>query len=301
MNILMVSPHFNLPGDAVPIGGVQKHIVRVTRELEAMGHRVVWQYKRLLDADLLTWADYIVAHDFVSFIEGAGKPQLLIFHGYEGQCPPHPFIVQTRQEISAKAGAIIQVGEFIGHHYGTPADATIYGAVEEPPLLGDFIPETALFLGSLAPYTFPEMAFDLAMRMRWKLSVCGDGGLRERLAYVFPEAVYHGFVVDPSKHIASAEYVLVGGFLSSLEAMIQRRLPIALYGNNIRRDYYELFPGMVILAGAISEMLARLNSMADDERAAIIEHNYHYAKAQTWRRVADLYLQLFEKARLHVH
>lgn len=51
----------------------------------------------------------------------------------------------------------------------------------------------------------------------------------------------HGFV-DPKKYLKNAKFTFVGGYLSLLEAFSYKSLAVAAYENELRKDYYEMSP-----------------------------------------------------------
>jgi len=180
----MLTGHF-----APRLGGVEKHVLRVSQELAHLGHAVTvltrqWEpewpqqeevqgvrvrraagglAKALLDRqlDLLQQADLIHCHDLYSYLRfyapawPAARPPLFVtFHGYEGY-PVSRTARWLRRRLAARAAGVICMGEFICRWYGHACDDISYGAVdapaERPPPPAPDAP--ALYVGRLAPDT----------------------------------------------------------------------------------------------------------------------------------------------------
>jgi len=300
MKLLMSSCYFPLPFDDVSTGGVQRHISELSRALHNLGHQVMWAYKlepmttgRILDAKI-AWADWIIAHDWYAFLHDVAKPQIIVFHGWEGIFPPKPEIVQERQRIAGLADGVIHIGTFLEKYYGTHADLTLWGGTNiptgpEPPATG-----RALWMGRLEPDTCPEMAITACRMLGVPLTVCGDGTLRAELEIQNPDVEFLGIVANPLPYMRRSEYVFCTGYLSLLDAMACRKIPIVFWKCDLRRGRVMGMPAFIIGSGHPAGVVSRIYSLGESEKRRHIEKNYQFAESQTWENVARKYLQLME-------
>jgi len=291
MKILMISPHFELPEDPIPVGGVQRHVAGVSRELRARGHTVTWIYPndvvtrtgQVVQTEVgLDWADAVVMHDFCSWQETV-KPNIQIFHGWEGQFPPSQAVVDLRRGIAKMAGATIAVGSFIPKWYGHTVDEVVWGATDLPTSDEPRIefPGRAMWVGRLEPDTGFAEAVQSAVRIGLEVHVYGDGSLRvpiERWRDNTPGArvVLYGFVPGACTQFRTAGLALPSGYLTYLEALVRRRPCAVVATNPLKQDYWMGHPFPP--------------DPHRDWSAA-----WDWARKQTWAKLADTYERLLGK------
>jgi len=351
LNILMATGYF-----APRVGGVEKHVLRISEELVRRGHAVTvltrrweaaWPQEEDLrgirvhrvaggmasamrdrQVELLRRADVIHCHDLYAYLRfvvpawpGLRSPLFVTFHGYERY--PVPRAARwLRRRLAARAAGTICMGDFIRRWYGHGCDLVSYGGVDAPPVRAPdaaadapaepalSLPKggapPALYVGRLAPDT-GIMAYMKALGLLRRhghdvaLSICGDGPLRDAVTVSARAAgiqvQLHGWTPDVAPFLERSRFAFVSGYLSILEAMAHRRLACALYDNPLKRDYLESFPAaphMVIaadpegLAAALARHLDQPAMTAPEVEAAAA-----YARAQTWERLASLYLDLY--------
>ncbi|MBI5358324.1 hypothetical protein HZB69_01695 [Candidatus Amesbacteria bacterium] len=209
------------------IGGVEKHVHMITREL-AKKHEIkyltekevgtdkweiwrnIWKYKRLFD-----WADVVHIHDVFFWIW-----TFVTFHGWEGVYPVPWKNIVVRKISEWMADGNICVGEFIRKYYYTKADFIIYGAAEKQ-ITRRFSKKDAIFVGKDGKDL--EFYKKLAHKMKVKLDV---------------------FTSDPnaSKYFYKYKYAFVNGYLAILEAMSQNTQVYAYYDNPLKYDYLNMTP-----------------------------------------------------------
>jgi len=181
MKLLMVTPYF-FPR----VGGVEKHVLRVSEELAARGHRVdvltllhdtslareerigglsVWRLprKEIWRAYRLRWrlageADLVHCHDPYALLRflldyrltHPRKPFFITSHGYEGYPIPREARRARRLAWRLTRGRVC-MGAFIQPWYGTRCDLVCYGGVDSPAKEGltPLPPPRALFVGRL--------------------------------------------------------------------------------------------------------------------------------------------------------
>jgi len=171
------------------LGGVEKHVLRVSEELVRMGHSVTvltrrWErewpeeanlrgirVRRLAggisralrdrQVDLFREAHVVHCHDLYPYLRfaapawpAAQAPLFVTFHGYEGY--PVPRTARwLRRRLAARAAGIICMGEFICRWYGHSCDFVSYGGVDAPAAraVNPDPDAPALYVGRLAPDT----------------------------------------------------------------------------------------------------------------------------------------------------
>ncbi len=183
MKILMLAPLF-----PPHIGGVEKHVKRLSEELIKKGHEVTvvtkkhdqclpdfeelskikvyrfpkmrlpkvwfWIYKH---RNLIKETDIIQCHDFSTFIYWylpfrflcPFKPIFITFHGYEGIVPIPRKVLLLRKITEYLTNGNICVGDYIPKWYGTKATFISYGGVDVPPTVSNMDCNGAIFIGRL--------------------------------------------------------------------------------------------------------------------------------------------------------
>jgi glycosyltransferase involved in cell wall biosynthesis len=337
VNVLMITPHF-----APRLGGVEKHVLRVSEELTRLGHAVtvltrLWKPGWPRDEDLigihvrrvpggmakavcdrqlevLNRAQVIHCHDLYSYLRfiapawpGPRPPLFVTFHGYEGY--PLPRTARwLRRRLAARAAATICMGEFIPRWYGHRCDLVSYGGVDAPPArVPDPPPQApALYVGRLAPDTGIMRYLETLRRLRERghdlpLVICGDGPLRDTVLSAARRAgvsiAVQGWTREVGPFLEGCRIAFVSGYLTILEAMAYRRLACALYDNPLKRDYFELFPASshMVTADEPDRLAAAIARHLEQPEAsgAGLDAAEAFARAQTWARVAALYLDLY--------
>ncbi len=192
------------------IGGVEKHVTRVSEVLARRGHEVsiitikhdkslsdfeelnkmkvyrfprmrlpkvwLWIYKH---RDLIKNADVVHCHDFATFIYWylpfrflyPLKPVFVTFHGYEGIIPIPRKILSKRKITELLTKGNICIGDYIPKWYGTKANFISYGGVDMPASLRNTNPEGAVFIGRLEKDTGIMMYMDALRILKEKQGI----------------------------------------------------------------------------------------------------------------------------------
>jgi len=168
MKILMFAPLFH-----PHIGGVEKHVKRLSEELIKKRHKItvitikhdqslpdfeelgkikVFRFQKMRLPKVWLWiyshryliknANIIHCHDYTTFIYWylpfrflyPLKPVFITFHGYEGIIPIPREILFKRKITEFLTKGNICIGDYIPKWYGTKADFISYGGVNMPPL-----------------------------------------------------------------------------------------------------------------------------------------------------------------------
>ena len=259
MKILFLS-HYKWPH----IGGVEKHIDRVAKELERKEHNVkiisekdikyphikflgllyiwCWLFK---NRNLIKKVDIIHIHDvFIWYLPFRflypKKVVYTTFHGGQGKWPT-PFKDKLIVKVAAKlSNGIICVGDFIPKYFSIKPDYVTYGGVDKIQKSKRKKDKLIIFLGRLEKETG---VYEFIERLKVKgqglrVEFVGDGSLRNICEKY---GVVHGFC-DATPFLEKASICFAGGYLSALEAL-ERGCELWTGANTpIKEDYWKMFP-----------------------------------------------------------
>jgi len=327
--IVMVSDHFNLPGDTIPIGGVQKHISAVSDELKRRGHSVKWMYPASAVGRAVELSrSNVFFHDWSAFRNFPSVTRTIIFHGWEGVCPPNPKTVAARQHIHAQCDYSMCVGHYVEKHYGTKCDHVIYGGANLPegferrPVGDEF---NVLFLGRVARDTEPALAvyafsqfvstnarfFEQRGCATVRLALAGDGDQRARIELQALELTRRfsnvkvecrGFVADIWPLVSTADLVIPTGYLSAAEAMAANVPSVVFiderYTPTIKRDYWAMMPNKLKPAVVSTHDSERFLTEGFDAKFNGGEYPKAIVPGKTpdgWPSIADAYISCLAK------
>jgi hypothetical protein len=103
---------------------------------------------------------------------------------------------------------------------------------------------------------------------KYDVDFCGDGDLRTECEKF---GIVHGFT-NPQRYYKKAKYCVPGGYLSALEALSYGCELKLFWNNKLKEDYWKMSP---FVGKDINE----------------------WAKKQTWEKVANEYLDLYNNAK----
>jgi hypothetical protein len=228
------------------------------------------------------------------------KRYYITFHGYRGNVSPKLNEIIQRFIADRLAIASICVGSFMKRWYFAKPKIISYGAGDITPhnrkpiysfgYFGRFEVDTGLFTylktlsyleGKYTAHFFGEGS--LAIKRRIKT-------LRKNI-----NTLHFGWIDDISIKIADYRYIFASQYLSILEAMQAKRLVLAVYNNEIKKDYLMCHPMAknMIIAGSAKELADKFNSLTEAQEHIMIEKAYAWAKDQTWEKLANQYLDLW--------
>ncbi|TFH43143.1 MAG: glycosyltransferase [ANME-2 cluster archaeon] len=136
-----------------------------------------------------------------------------------------------------------------------------------------------------------------------EVDICGDGSLRESVEKTILKnemnIKLHGFVNNPTDYLVTSKFAFVSGYLAILEAMINKKLVFSIYENELKKDYLTLIPNinrMMIIASSSEELADKIAYYNKNTDAAeeMVKNADSFAKEQTWEKVADTYLKLWD-------
>jgi glycosyltransferase involved in cell wall biosynthesis len=265
---------------------------------------------------VLHFHDFTVLWPFVPIIKlmGWSKRTFITFHGWEGRCPLDPKVISKRQKCNSMAVGNIAVGDFIPKWYDTPADIVVYGGIHPQTSSqsnnAKNLPQAAAYMGRFEPDNgILEIVEALrkhyqVTEQKFPLHLYGSGSLLEPLKNMQRSA---GLCLEISPPVSNVDAVLqqhpiifASGYLTILEALYARRIVFAYYNNSLREDYLRLHPAAnaMFICGSADDVRAGLKQLQEkpDEVYARAEESWQWAQTQTWDRLAESYIQLWDKA-----
>lgn len=265
-----------------------------------------WLFKRL---NLIKNADIIHCHDiffwYLPFrLLFPKKPVYLTFHGWEGKFPVPKRFIFARKVWEKLAWGNICVGEYLKKWYGANPNYLIYGGVEiktakfRSRIFGNS--NLISFIGRISEdtgiFTYLKV-FEFLRKGKTELKIefYGNGPL---IDVVKKKGKTFGFIKEIDNKIKKSKLVFTSSFLSILESLINKKLTISVYENILKMDYLYLTPfkDFIIIdkdPKNLSDKILYYLSHPEEEKK-LVEKGYEWAKTQTWEKVADLYLKLWE-------
>lgn len=266
---------------------------------------MLWHNRSLIEG-----ADVVHCHDvffwYLPFqLLNPRKPVYITFHGYEGVFPPSKKAIAIRKLSEKLSWGNICVGAFIQKWYGTKADYVTHGGVdidkEETRVHAPSGSKIKIvFVGRLEEDTGATLYLQVLQALKQKgvkfeFEACGDGRLRSK---VEEWGKVHGFVRNTSPFLRKADIVFASSYLSILEAMTEERLVFAIYNNPLKRDYLRMAPfaPYIVTEGAHAKIVEKVIFFLTHpgERKKLVEQGHNWVKNQTWNKVVDLYLRLWQ-------
>lgn len=226
------------------------------------------------------------------------KKVFTTFHGYETNFPPKFSAKVVRKVSEMLSFGNICVGRYIEKWYGTKADYITYGGVriDKKRIKRDKTidkKKRILFIGRLEEDNGVKTylkALEILKRKKKKFSfvAVGDGKMRkkvEKLGRVI------GFKEDYKKLLINSDIVFASSYLAILEALAYKKRVIATYDNRLKEDYLQMSPyAKFINIEADAASIAKIVFQAKANPKA-----YEWVKQQTWDKVLNMYLKLWQK------
>ena len=265
MKILFLA-HYSWPH----VGGVEKHVDRITERLKHKGHNVkviseedikyphikflgllyiwFWLFK---NRSLIKQSDIIHCHDvFIWYLPFRfvypKKVVYTTFHGWEGIWPiPWKNILYKRIANRLSWGSIA-VGRYIEKYYGIKASKIVYGgggtpggrpSATTPGVFATARGNSIVFVGRLEKDTgLLQFLEQLKIKnLKLKIDFVGDGSLRKECEKY---GMVHGFT-DPKPFLKRAKICVPGGYLSYIEAKQADCKIMTFHNNPLKKDYWD--------------------------------------------------------------
>ena len=267
----------------------------------------LWQLRKHISG-----ADIIHCHDvffwylpfrFLYF----SKKVFTTFHGYEGNKIPNVKAKLMHKLAEKLSKGNICVGDFLQKWYGTKPTFVTYGAIDKKDIntkSKDVKKNSVIFLGRLEEETgilkyLEALAILDKVGIKLSLEVFGDGALMgESLNYSKKHNLrvnFKGFVPNASDFIKNYEYVFCSRYLGILEAMVLQKPVFAEYNNLIKKDYLQMAPfAKYISITGDAALISNAVSSYIEKKNLEVARAYLWAKNETWEKMVNLYLRLWE-------
>ncbi len=264
----------------------------------------LWKHKKLIkQADVVHCHDVFFWYLPFRFIFPR-KPVFITFHGYEGKYPVSKKAIVVRKISEKLAFGNICVGDFIKKWYGTKPTIVTYGGINmQQRAKGVGHSENKelkiIFIGRLEADIGISAYLDSLKELKkintqFEVNFLGDGEYRKEAMKL---GVVHGFVQNVDEYIKKADIVFASSYLSIGEALTHKKIVIAVYGNPLKEDYLRMSPFTKYIficenSDAITEVIQLIHKDPWKTKT-MIEDGYAYIKEQTWEKVTDQYVKLW--------
>lgn len=229
------------------------------------------------------------------------KPVYTTFHGYEDY-PISQKAILVRKISEKLSFGNICIGDFIKKWYGTKPTFISYGGVNfSKSDGGKYQNESAVFIGRLDKQTgilTYIKAFKLIKKVipSFKFTVVGDGELKNKLD---DSINFKGFKDNPELYLQSHHFAFVSRYLSIFEAMVAKRLVFANFDNPLKEDYLKMAPfaKWIIIESDPQKLAGKVKYFLEhpEEEKLLVEEGYNWSREQTWEKVTNLYLSLWQQ------
>ena len=203
------------------------------------------------------------------------KPVYITFHGWEGVYPiPWKSILLKRVAVILSKGNIC-VGRYLKKYFGIKSTSVTFGAVDTA-LSSKAVKDKSLtvYVGRLEKDTGLMVFLKRLKKIgEAKVVFCGDGSLRKECEN-YGEVL--GFV-DPRPYLAKASVCFPSGYLSALEAMVNKCEIELAWDNPLKKDYWTMTPFY--------------KWIKNKDRSSA----YNWVIGETWEKLADSYLKLWSR------
>lgn len=267
----------------------------------------MWFFKHL---HLLLQSDIIHAHDvffwYLPFrILFFWKKVFTTFHGYETVFPPDPSAIKSRKLTETLSNGNICIGKFIQTWYGTKADVISYGGIHELRFTSEDLrvkngKVRAVFIGRLEKDTgilFYESLTKILQEngVDISLDVYGKGTLQDTLKV----GKYKGVTQYVDEVLKEYDVLFSSSYLSILDGLNHKMLVVSTYDNKLKKDYLLDSPFKdFILVGTDAKKIANdVQELLKDKKrlTELFSSEKKWVDQQTWERLAQEYLTLWEK------
>ncbi len=283
------------------IGGIK--IIRIPQQFVGKKlpiWRWMWRYR-----NLLAGAARIQVHDVFwwllpVFFLLSGEI-ITTFHGWETNFPVRITAKLQRWIYAQKSGRTVHVGTWIRDFYWDKPDAVTYGGVRKEFLrVGELRRQKnqklqLVFFGRLAEDNGVNEYCRVLSILRKKgikfaITWIGEGPLMETCREY---GRILGSVRNPIPFLIKADIVFSSSYLSMMEAQALGKVVAAVYQNSLKEAYLRSYPGAfaIFLAGNSESLAEKIIDVTDNHQKmmALAEKSRHFARSQTWEKVADMY------------
>lgn len=251
-------------------------------------------------------ADVIQIHDvfwwFLPCILFFRKKTFMTFHGYEGNSAPDKKQQLWHQLASRLTQGNLAIGGFHEKWYGIKPTLTSYGAgstlKEKDPKKQK---NNIIFIGRLEDDNGIKEYLEAIKLLQEKgktyhLDVFGEGSLeKECKKYIADNnlsVAMHGFKANAARQLPNYSIAFVSRYLAIIEALQVGCAVIAQYNNEIKYDYLIKTPFCQWIAVEqegqnIADAVIEIKPLRKEAKT--------WARAQTWKKMAENYYKLWKK------
>ena len=199
----------------------------------------------------------------------------------------------------------ICVGDYIKKWYGTKPNFVTYGGIanKSEPKKNDLVNKSQLdiiFVGRLQVDLgirayLESFEFINKKNINYEFQVYGDGQLRDEMQKF---GIVHGFVDSLDVLIKKADIVFSSSYLTMLQALSARKIVIAVYENELKKDYLKNSPfaKYIYICSNAKEIAGVVEKIAIEpwKSQSMLENGHRWANSQSWGNVANTYLKLWK-------
>ena len=184
--------------------------------------------------------------------------------------------------------------------YFANPDYIIYGGVNIPKTIKPIKTASALFFGRLDEQTSILDYCKAVVQIRklhpkFDFAVAGEGKFYSKAKET---GRMLGFVKNPENLLTKYRFAFVSRYLSILEALAAKRMVLALYDNPVKRDYLEMAPfkKYINIVNDYRDLASKVQLYYSNKKNAQskLDKGHSWASKQTWGKVTDTYLKLWE-------
>lgn len=224
------------------------------------------------------------------------------FHGYETVFPPTDKARAIRKISEKLSYGNIVIGDFIKKWYGTQSDYVLYGGINKPVKIRKVLERKHLRINILLIGRLEKdigvLVYRDALRilkekgMKFNLLISGEGSLKPEIESY---GKIQGFVRDLRESIKEADIVFSSSYLTMLEVLQYAKPIFAAYTNPLKHEYLRNSPfeEFITISESGSDLAKKIMSFKPNRKKLI--KGAHWANLQTWQKVTDIYLELWQK------
>ncbi len=232
------------------------------------------------------------------------------FHGYETKFPISKKAIFIRKLSEKLSFGSICVGDYISKYYGAKPNYIIYGGAKKAQNKNlfatglktqDFNLELKIcFIGRLDIDTGVKIyleALNLLKKekINYRFKSFGDGVLKKD---VKKYGKANGFVMNVEKEIERTDIVFASSYLAILDALIQKKIVIAVYSNELKKDYLKMSPFSRFIyicknANEVLEVIKLVNTNSWKSKS-MVENGYKWASNHAWENIVKIYYKLWK-------
>lgn len=305
------------------IGGVEKHIEKVSGQLQKMNYDIsvlttkhtdnlleneeyknikicrinppkikfvgllyIW-YWMIFHLKWINSFDVIHIHDI--FIWYWPLKVLLpfkkVFVTIHGQWSKIPKKIDVIQKKIAVifSNASVCVGRYLEKYYAIKADHIIYGATDYRRKTGKKDAKVILYVGRLDKDLTLRLLLQVAKKLKGFKVLFCGDGDMRKECEKYGKVL--GFT-DPHKYLSKANYCFASGYLTIIEALSCECNVIVSYANSIQKDYYEMTPfkKYIHIFSNSDKILEYFQKNVKIDKLAT-----KWAHKQNWMKIAEVY------------